>query len=66
MFYRPHVLGLKTSEPPRLRTGANNIVSLLHYAYYIHINLPLESDYLLKKRNKIRLGVFKDLSIHKD
>jgi hypothetical protein len=41
-------------------------VSLLYYACYIHINLLLDSLYLLKNQQENPLGSFKDLSINKD
>jgi hypothetical protein len=42
-------------------------VPLLKFAYYyIHINLPLKTLYLLKKMHQNPLGSFKDLSVHRD
>jgi hypothetical protein len=49
----------KTSDPPRLRTGAIMILQrfstilerkkTFNYASYIHINLPLESLFIKKR-----------------
>jgi hypothetical protein len=43
----------KTSNPPRLRTGAVPISKdndiLQYYAFNIHINLPVEPLHLLEK-----------------
>jgi hypothetical protein len=42
-------------DPPLLRRGA---MLILYYAWYIHINIPLEPLYLLKKTaSKIRLEI---------
>jgi hypothetical protein len=61
------VLYSKTSDPPRLRTCA--MISkcfILYYSCYIHINLPLESLYLLKILYWNPLGSCTDLSILRD
>uniref|UniRef100_A0A2H1VNG2 SFRICE_016470 n=1 Tax=Spodoptera frugiperda TaxID=7108 RepID=A0A2H1VNG2_SPOFR len=49
-------------DPPQLRMGA----MVIYYACIIHINLPLESLYLLKKSQENLLRSFKDLSIQRD
>jgi hypothetical protein len=72
LFYASIVILLvafyDTSDPLRLRMGANGVtlisVSKLYYACHRHINLPLESLYLLKKPHQNPSGSYKDLSIH--
>lgn len=49
-----------------LETSKIISISLLYYAFYIHINRPLESLYLLKEPHQNSLGSCKDLSIHMD
>uniref|UniRef100_A0A2H1WDP7 SFRICE_012655 n=1 Tax=Spodoptera frugiperda TaxID=7108 RepID=A0A2H1WDP7_SPOFR len=48
--------------PPQLRIGA----MVIYYACIIHINLPLESLYLLNKPHQNPLRSFKDLSEFED
>jgi hypothetical protein len=58
---------MHTSDPPRLRTVSMLIlsISLQYYAYYVSINLPLDSLYLFKKTHQNPFGSL-DLSIHRD
>uniref|UniRef100_A0A2H1VK26 SFRICE_025425 n=1 Tax=Spodoptera frugiperda TaxID=7108 RepID=A0A2H1VK26_SPOFR len=49
-------------NPPQLRMGA----MVIYYACIVHINLPLESLYLLKKPHQNPLRSFKDVSVQRD